>query len=899
MQGRRLTAAAAVVLAGLATLVSAGTAHADPPTIVVTGGETQEAFGYTDAIRQRVWVDTDYDSDGDGVNDKVAVDIIRPAATAQGYKAPVIMDASPYYSTLGRGNESQLKVDDANGDGLLSKWPLFLDNYFVPRGYAVALVDMTGTNHSTGCPTVQGPTDNMAAAEVIDWFKGRRTAHDKDGNLVPAPDWFNGKTGMIGKSYDSSLAAAAAVTGVDGLTTIVSESGPYDYYDYTRSNGVIQRGGHYVSSLALAVTDANRQNYCKPVRNMLDANDADATGDFTTPFWNDRNYIKDASKVRASVFLTHGIQDENVRFDHFSRFWYALSDLGVPRKAWIMQTGHVDPFDNSRTAWVDMLHRWFDYWLLSVPNGIMGEPQVNIETGPATYQTAASWPIPGSTPTQVFLKPGANAGTLGLAPTAGAEQTTTFTDSSSQRETAMLAAPTTVTANKRVFLSPVLTKDLRISGTPTVQLDAAANKTATHFGAIVVDYGPAFPRVSTVTADGVMNLATSSCWGESSPADSACYKDVGERIDTTSTAWRVTKGVLDSGHRTSRTATTPIVANTRYPFAFPLLPQDYTFKAGHQIGVVIVGSYRDYGTTASTTAAAITFSLQDSRIVLPIVGGGAAAVSSGLAAGGEPTTTALTDAGQSLAGGPATFTAAVGSTDAAENPPALPEFFGEALRAGDVAGFTKLGTPTGQVQFTDAGSPLGAPVPVVDGVATLTTSALSGGSHVIAAHYLGEGGFDPSASGDVSHVVGVPAAVGGNVPATLSLTLGTPAAFGAFTPGLTEDYNAAMTANVVSTAGDALLSVADPSATATGHLVNGAFALPSVLQAKAVSAAGVGSAFANVGGSAAPTSLLTYAGPASNDAVTVSFLQHVGSTDALRTGSYSKTLTFTLSTTTP
>jgi hypothetical protein len=147
--------------------------------------------------------------------------------------------------------------------------------------------------------------------------------------------------------------------------------------------------------------------------------------------------------------------------------------------------------------------------------------------------------------------------------------------------------------------------------------------------------------------------------------------------------------------------------------------------------------------------------------------------------------------------------------------------------------------------------------------------------------------------------LGPSSGVGGTVAATLSLTLGAPASFGAFTPGLTKDYSSAMTANVISTAGDATLSVADPSATATGHLVNGAFSLPSVLQAKAASAAGVGGAFANVGGSAAPTSLLTYAGPTSNDAVTLSFLQHIGSTDALRTGSYSKTLTFTLSTTTP
>ena len=137
------------------------------------------------------------------------------------------------------------------------------------------------------------------------------------------------------------------------------------------------------------------------------------------------------------------------------------------------------------------------------------------------------------------------------------------------------------------------------------------------------------------------------------------------------------------------------------------------------------------------------------------------------------------------------------------------------------------------------------------------------------------------------------------VPATLSLSLGSPATFGAFTPGVAKDYAASMTATVTSTAGDALLSVADPSATATGHLVNGTFSLPSVLQAKAPSAAGVGGALANVRGSAAPTSLLSYANPTSNDAVTVSFSQHISANDAVRTGTYGKTLTFTLSTTTP
>ncbi len=48
--------------------------------------------------------------------------------------------------------------------------------------------------------------------------------------------------------------------------------------------------------------------------------------------------------------------------------------------------------------------------------------------------------------------------------------------------------------------------------------------------------------------------------------------------------------------------------------------------------------------------------------------------------------------------------------------------------------------------------------------------------------------------------------VGGSVPATLSLVLGAPASFGAFTPGVTKDYAASTTATVISTAGDAALT---------------------------------------------------------------------------------------------
>ncbi len=144
-----------------------------------------------------------------------------------------------------------------------------------------------------------------------------------------------------------------------------------------------------------------------------------------------------------------------------------------------------------------------------------------------------------------------------------------------------------------------------------------------------------------------------------------------------------------------------------------------------------------------------------------------------------------------------------------------------------------------------------------------------------------------------------PGTVGGTVPATLALSLGNEAAFGPFTPGAARDYLASTTANVISTAGDATLSVADPSSTATGHLVNGTFSLPQPLQARARNASTVNTRYGNVGSTANPLNLLGYTAPVSNDTVALEFKQSIGTTDALRTGTYAKTLTFTLSTTTP
>ena len=71
------------------------------------------------------------------------------------------------------------------------------------------------------------------------------------------------------------------------------------------------------------------------------------------------------------------------------------------------------------------------------------------------------------------------------------------------------------------------------------------------------------------------------------------------------------------------------------------------------------------------------------------------------------------------------------------------------------------------------------------------------------------------------------------------------------------------------------------------------------LQARARNSANTGTAYNNVGSSASPLNLLTWSAPISNDAVSLEFSQLVNANDALRTGTYNKALTFTLSTTQP
>jgi X-Pro dipeptidyl-peptidase len=606
--------------------VWAAPAGAAPVITIGSDGRSAPVFDYEQAVRERVFIpQPGIDQDLDGALDWIAIEVMRPSGEP-GARFPAIVDASPYYTTSGRGNETE-RIGDVDGDGRNDKWPLFYDNFFVPRGYAYVLAEMNGTANSTGCPMHGGPGDIAGMKSVIDWLAGRVAGFDAPfGNPVVATGWSSGRAAMIGKSYDGTLANGVAATGVEGLETIVPIAAISDWYRYSRQSG-IRFNTNYPAGLAGAVTNDDRLALCAPTRTTMNNVDGDETGDMNA-FWDERNHLPAVGNVKASVFAVHGFQDDNVKLDHLGPWWDGLAAGNVPRKLWLLRGGHVDPFDSRRAVWVDTLHRWFDHWLLDVPNGIMDEPRVAVEESADVWQDYADWPLPGSASVPVYLRGASADGAGSLALSSGGDvDTLSFANNPGGNENGLITAPEGAQTTRRVFLSAPLEADLRISGTPVVDIHATLSTEQSNLGAVLVDYGPG--KQTTRSGEGILTdpVTSTDCWGASTARQhngtvvdhSACYRTVRKNtIDVTQ--WRITRGILDSANRNSLTTVAPVTIGEQTRFSWPLVPDEHVIPKDHRLGLILVGNYPGLG-VAGTTPSTITLDAKLSKIMLPVVGG--------------------------------------------------------------------------------------------------------------------------------------------------------------------------------------------------------------------------------------------------------------------------------------
>jgi X-Pro dipeptidyl-peptidase len=562
-------------------------AAGSPDGIVVKDGVTQPVFPYATSITDSVFIETPVDSDADGSRDRVHVTVRRPAATANGVlKVAALVEPSPYWAGLLDVPNHGVDVDqlphrrgsvgDLSGGRSLLAAPVSTKEYYVTRGYAYIEAESIGSGKSDGCPTSGDASETRAMRSVVEWLTGKARAWSDTGEPANAR-WSRGSVGMLGVSYNGTLPNQVATTGVPGLKTIVPIAAISSWYDYYRANGLVVAPGGYQGEdadvLARAVLTRKNPQACAAAMAQIEHAQDRITGDYSA-FWKDRDYVAGARNVKASVFVTHGLNDWNVKTTHFAQWWDALGEAGVARKLWLHPGGHGRP---QADAWRDTVHRWIDHYLYGVENGVEREPIATVERAGGAIRSHRNWPDPAARPVTLRL----DSGLLGTRATKPTSES--FVDSGATRKAEQLAAiPGRPDPNRLAYVTPPLARSVRLSGTPTVTLRASVdNRAAANLTALLVDYGPA---------------------------------------GATAAPTIVSRGWMDVQSRDSDSVSRPVRPGKAYTFRWSQEPKDYVFAAGHRIGLLILSTDYDY-TLRPRPGTALTVRPAQSNVVLPIVGG--------------------------------------------------------------------------------------------------------------------------------------------------------------------------------------------------------------------------------------------------------------------------------------
>ena len=568
-------------------------------------GEAQIVPEFEDGskwIRHDLWVETEFDTDGDGKPDRMHVDVTRPMQTeTEGLKLPVIYESSPYYAgTAGFAEGIFWDVNHELGEAPKERVhpevvrrgerPIISNSQietWVPRGYIVVHSSSPGTGLSDGSPTVGGDNESLAPKAVIDWLNGRAKGYtERTGNEEVKAYWSTGKVGMTGTSYNGTIPLAAATTGVEGLEAIIPVAPNTSYYHYYRSNGLVRSPGGYLGEDIDVLYDfihsgdeSKRAYSNKTVRDIEMRNNLDRiTGDYND-FWAGRDYLNDMKPMKAALLMSHGFNDWNVMPEHSYRIYKKAEEMGLPTQIYYHQNGHGGPPPLS------MMNRWFTHFLFGIDNGVEGDPKAWIvrenddRLEPTPY---ANYPNPEAKNVTLYLSKGApKTGGLSLEKQNNQGKETLIDNYSFSGET---LAQAEYTDHRLLFVTPPLKENIHLSGISTIKIKLASSKPA----------------------------ANLSVWMVSLPWTEGRNSKITDNI--------ITRGWADPQNYKSITESESLKPGKFYEMSFDLIPDDQIIPKGQQIGLMIFSSDKDY-TLHPEPGTELTIDLDETYISIPVVGG--------------------------------------------------------------------------------------------------------------------------------------------------------------------------------------------------------------------------------------------------------------------------------------
>ncbi len=573
---------------------------------VFKDGEAQIVEVFNDPekwIRTDLWVETEFDTDGDGKLDRMHVDVTRPYQTdTEGLKLPIVYISSPYFAgvapnvkglfwdvkhELGEPTPQERVHPEVTRRG---ERPIISSSHiktWVPRGYIVVHSSSPGTGLSQGSPTIGGDNESLAPKAVIDWLCGRIPGYTSiDGNEKVKAFWSTGKVGMTGTSYNGTLPLAAATTGVEGLKAIIPIAPNTSYYHYYRSNGLVRSPGGYLGEDVDVLYDfihsgdeSKRAYNNKTVRDTEMKNGMDRiTGDYND-FWAGRDYLNDMKPMKAALLMSHGFNDWNVMPEHSYRIYKAAKEKGLPVQIFYHQNGHGGPPP------MKMMNRWFTRYLFGIENGVENDPKAWIvrendkREDPTSYK---DFPNPDATPVKLHLISGApEKGKMSLSkPKKQGKET--LVDNYSFSGSSLAKAEHT--NHRLIYVTPILKEEVHISGIPRVTIKLSSSKPA----------------------------ANLSVWLVSLP-----WKE-GEKVKITENI--INRGWADPQNYKSLTKSDPLKLGKFYEVSFDLMPDDQIIPKGQQIGLMIFSSDSEF-TLLPKPGTELTIDIDATTLMIPVVGG--------------------------------------------------------------------------------------------------------------------------------------------------------------------------------------------------------------------------------------------------------------------------------------